>query len=165
MKNPLLPANKLSCSLMFLIILLPILCYSQEASLTTTTKSIEIEKAKVDTLNRSPQFPGGNDSLFYYINTNLKYPEEALKKAKEGKVIMSYVIDKTGKVRNVNIDSDSGLGCADQVKQLFLNMPSWKPSLKNGIAIDRKCNLVIGFHLKYAPGAKLVPDTYTFWRN
>ena len=151
---------------MLLLLLLPVISYSQESSIASTnSKSVEVEKFKVDTLNRSPVFPGGYDSLFYYINTNLKYPEEAVKKAKEGKVILSYVIDKEGKVRDVNIETDSGLGCIDQVKQLFLNMPNWKPSMKNGIAIDRKCDLVIGFHLKYAPGAKIIPDTYTFWRR
>lgn len=140
--------------------------YSQEQSVQKgSDKRDTTLTIKAEALNKIPLFPGGNDSLFYYINTNLVYPEAAVKLAKEGKVMMSFVVDSKGKIKDINVRDDSGLGVKEQVKKLFSTMPDWRPATTNGVAVDRLCNLVISFHLKYGPGAKIVPDSYTFWRN
>ena len=151
---------------LLLYLLLSHMSYAQEQSIKKGIDNRDSTIAlKAAALNKIPLFPGGNDSLFYYINTNLVYPEAAVKLAKEGKVMMSFVVDSKGKIKDINVMNDSGLGVKDQIKKLFSTMPDWRPASSNGIAEDRLCNLVISFHLKYGPGAKIIPDSYTFWRN
>lgn len=50
-----------------------------------------------------PHFPGGDGALMRFINENLKYPPEALKNKIEGKVIIQFVVTKTGKVGQVRV--------------------------------------------------------------
>ena len=50
-----------------------------------------------------PYFPGGDEALIRFFSNNMVYPEEALKKGIEGKVIMQFVVTKTGKVGQVKV--------------------------------------------------------------
>ncbi len=50
-----------------------------------------------DIIDTPPVFPGGEKELMKYLSSNILYPLEALKNNKKGKVIVSFVIDKTGK--------------------------------------------------------------------
>ena len=49
----------------------------------------------------SPVFPGGEGKLLSFISENLHYPDSA--ECVEGKVIVRFTIDKTGKVQNPEI--------------------------------------------------------------
>lgn len=50
-----------------------------------------------------PHFPGGDGALMRFINDNLKYPPEAFENRIEGKVIIQFVVTKTGKVGQVRV--------------------------------------------------------------
>ena len=61
---------------------------------------------------RMPSFPGGNEALMRFISEHVVYPEEAYKNHIEGKVVVQFIIEETGKVgevrvaRSVNEDLD-----------------------------------------------------------
>ena len=50
-----------------------------------------------------PEFPGGTDALFHYIEQNLKYPKEAIAHAKTGTVQVSFKINKQGEAVHFKI--------------------------------------------------------------
>ena len=50
-----------------------------------------------------PSFPGGDVALMKFIKDNMIYPPEALKNRIEGKVIIQFVVTKTGKVGKVKV--------------------------------------------------------------
>ena len=45
-----------------------------------------------------PMFPGGEQALMLFLRVNVKYPPSAVKRSVQGKVVMQFVVDKTGKV-------------------------------------------------------------------
>ena len=137
---------------------------AQSTSTQTVVLQEAIDTVKIDTMNCHASFPGGFDSLFNYINNTLKYPEDAVKRGKEGKVVFSYSVDEKGKIRNISIVDDSEMRSGDLVKKLFEGMPEWKPARVNGNKVERRYTMVISFNLKYAPGGKLEPDKFTFWK-
>ena len=49
-------------------------------------------------LQKLPEFPGGEKALLYFINTNLQYPYDAMRKGIQGRVILKFIVSKTGKV-------------------------------------------------------------------
>lgn len=50
-----------------------------------------------------PQFPGGDAALMSFINKNIKYPQVAQDNGIQGKVIVQFVVTKTGKVGEVKV--------------------------------------------------------------
>lgn len=50
-----------------------------------------------------PSFPDGDGALMRFFSENVVYPEEAYKNHIEGKVIVQFFIEKTGKVGEVKI--------------------------------------------------------------
>ena len=57
-------------------------------------------KAK-GTIDKEPEFPGGNEALFKYVGENIKYPKALAKSNIEGKVIVSFIVSNTGDIENV----------------------------------------------------------------
>lgn len=92
-----------------------------------------------------PQFQMNNgENIMEYIYSNLKYPEEA---DIEGTVIVSFVVDKSGNVKNVKKERGLHEICDNEVKKVLHNMPRWKGGRKNGKYVDTKIILPIKFKI------------------
>ena len=50
-----------------------------------------------------PQFPGGDAALISFLNENIKYPPKAAQDKVEGKVIVQFLVKKTGKIDDVKV--------------------------------------------------------------
>ncbi len=53
--------------------------------------------------HRMPSFPGGDAALMRFISEHVVYPEEAYKNGIEGKVVVQFLIEETGKVGEVKV--------------------------------------------------------------
>lgn len=74
-----------------------------------------------------PEFPGGNDSMKKFIKANLVYPDSAIKNKIEGKVIIEFLVDETGKVSSPRVLKGIGSGCDEEALRIVNKMPNWKP--------------------------------------
>lgn len=74
-----------------------------------------------------PEFPGGNDSMKKFIKANLVYPDSAIKNKIEGKVIIEFFVDETGKVSSPRVLKGIGSGCDEEALRIVNKMPNWKP--------------------------------------
>ena len=93
------------------------------------------------------EFPGGLDSMYAYIHKNLKYPELAKEKGIEGRVFVSFIIEKDGSISNVKILRGIGGGCEEAAVEMIKNMPKWKPGKQRGKPVRFQFNLPIKFEL------------------
>jgi TonB family protein len=98
-------------------------------------------------VEQMPQFPGGNDAMMSYIRRELRYPETAKELGIQGKVICSFVVDRSGEIRNVEVLRGIGGGCDQEAVRVLRNMPAWTPGKQNGQAVNVKFNLPISFKL------------------
>ena len=95
-----------------------------------------------------PEFPGGTQALFKFISENLEYPQHAIDGQIEGRVVVQFVVDKAGKVDNIqvvrSIDKMLDQAAIDVVRAL----PAWKPGMQNGKPVNVRYNLPIAFKLQ-----------------
>ncbi len=92
-----------------------------------------------------PEFPGGMEALYKYIADNLKYPQLALENNIQGKVFVTFFVEKDGSVSNVRILRDIGGGCGLEAKRVVESMPKWIPGKQSGKVVRTQYNLPINF--------------------
>lgn len=94
-----------------------------------------------------PEFPGGTQALFKFISENLEYPQHAIDGQIEGREVVQFVVDKTGKVGNIqvvrSIDKLLDQAAIDVVRAL----PAWKPGMQNGQPVNVRYTLPVSFKL------------------
>lgn len=82
-----------------------------------------------------------------HINTNLKYPKEAIEKKVSGQAIVEFVVDTNGEVINPKIVKSLGAGCDEEVLRVIGLMPAWIPGQLAGVPVKVKMNLPVMFQL------------------
>lgn len=104
-------------------------------------------KQVYSTVDKRPQFPGGDDQLLAYINSNIKYPVAAQEKGIQGKVTLGFVINKDGHISNIEALSESDESLVAEAKRLIRSMPNWVPGELNGEQVSVKHVLPVTFRL------------------
>ncbi len=95
-----------------------------------------------------PEFPGGVEALYKYLAENIKYPEKAKNNKVEGRVYITFVIEKDGSVsdakvlRSVNEELDA------EALRVINAMPKWKPGTQRGVPVRVQYNIPISFKLQ-----------------
>ena len=99
-------------------------------------------------LDRQPEFEGGNAGLSDYLSSNLKYPKKAMKNGIGGKVFIGFVIDKTGKITDVDVLRGVDKTLDKAAVKLIKSMPAWKPGMKDGKPVKVKYTIPINFKVQ-----------------
>jgi len=94
------------------------------------------------------QFPGGSDQLSSYISRNVNYPEEAQQRGIEGKVYVSFVVEKDGSTSNIEIVRGVSESIDNEALRVISSMPEWDPALKNGLIVRSSARVPINFVLR-----------------
>ncbi|HMV15088.1 MAG TPA: energy transducer TonB [Chitinophagales bacterium] len=102
--------------------------------------------AKSDGVLR-PQFPGGEKALAQYLDTHLKYPEEAQKQKYQGQSLVAFTVNEDGSLTNVRILKSSHLVLDTEALRIIKNMPKWSPAQNNGAPKKEMVVLPITFDL------------------
>lgn len=100
-----------------------------------------------DKVDRYPEFPGGMDGLAKFIQENLKYPEVAKTNEIEGRVLVEFVILKSGEIDAVVLKKGIGSGCDEAAIELIKSMPEWKPGMLNEKLVNVKLVLPIVYKM------------------
>jgi len=95
-----------------------------------------------------PEFPGGNKELINFFANNLSYPEIAKRAEVEGKVVLSFIVDKSGKIKDVEVLKGIGVGCDEEAMRVINSMPNWNPGKQNGKPVITKINIPVVFKLR-----------------
>lgn len=95
-----------------------------------------------------PTFKGGDDGLFNYIKNNVKYPKEARKKEIQGKVYVSFVVEKDGSITEVYVKRGVHELLDAEAVRVVKNMPNWKRGTQGGKPVRVQFMLPISFTLK-----------------
>jgi TonB family protein len=95
-----------------------------------------------------PRFPGGTDAMVAWIISNLKYPAEAVKAKITGKVYVSFMVSKAGKVKNVVVSKSASQLLNAEAIRVISSMPDWKPGSQAGKLVDVQMQVPVEFKLK-----------------
>jgi len=95
-----------------------------------------------------PQFPGGDEALVEYMSKNTHYPVQDREIGLQGKVYVTFVVEKNGDISQVKLERGIGGQCDGEAMRVVQNMPSWIPG-KNGLGrpVRVKLTLPVNFIL------------------
>lgn len=92
--------------------------------------------------------PTFNGDINLWLAQNMRYPEEAEKNNIEGKVIVSFVIEKDGSVSNIKALRSPHSSLTEEVVRLVKAMPNWNPGTMSGKPVRVKYVLPLSFKLQ-----------------
>ena len=95
-----------------------------------------------------PEFPGGMEALIKYLSENIKYPEQAKKDKIQGRVYISFVVEKDGSVADAKVLRGIGGGCDEEALRVVNAMPKWTPGKMRNTPVRVQFNLPVAFKLQ-----------------
>lgn len=107
----------------------------------------ESEDKPFTAVEQMPSFPGGQQELDNYINTNLNYPAAAQKNGIQGRVTIRFIVKKDGSTSDIQVLRGIDPACDKEAVRLIESMPTWNPGKQNGIAVPVYYTLPITFRL------------------
>lgn len=99
----------------------------------------------VTVVQSQPQFPGGEDSLISFLKNNLRYPPEAKLAWIQGRVFVGFMIDYTGKIKDIKVLSGVNQQLDDEALRVVHMMPEWIPGKIGETNVDTRYILPIEF--------------------
>jgi protein TonB len=101
----------------------------------------------VYTPEKRPEFPGGDQALFKFLSSNLKYPSDAKKEDIQGRVICQFVVDKDGSVTDIQVLRSVYPSLDREAVRVISIMPKWEPGEQRGKKVKCKFTMPIVFKL------------------
>ena len=94
-----------------------------------------------------PEFPGGAAALLEFLRKNVNYPTQCRENRVEGRVLVSFIVEKDGSITNpfITLGADPLLD-AEALRVVSL-MPNWKPGYQRGEAVRVQYTVPINFRL------------------
>lgn len=123
-----------------------VVCEHKEEIVVEEKKPVE---EKVFTaVEQMPQFPGGDGELLKHIQKNLKYPPVAMENNIQGRVVVQFVVTKTGKVGEVKVVRGKDPDLDKEAVRVVKTLPDFIPGKMNGQAVAVWYTLPITFKLQ-----------------
>lgn len=111
-----------------------------------------VEEEKKDEVfkfvEQMPSFPDGDAALLKYLAQNIKYPAIAKENGIEGKVVVAFVVSKTGNIEQVKVVRGIGGGCDEEAARVIRTMPKWSAGKHNGKAVSVSYTVPVSFKLE-----------------
>lgn len=95
-----------------------------------------------------PYFPGGQELLLKYLAVNIKYPASAVKAKKQGRVIVTFIVQKDGSVTHAKIAKSIDPELDAEALRVVRGMPKWIPGTQFGKPVNVKYTLPVKFSLQ-----------------
>lgn len=101
-----------------------------------------------DIVDSVAQFPGGQKEMYNFLSQNIVYPElDALRHA-EGRVIVSFCVEKDGSRSNYEVIKPLSPGLDRESVRVLRMMPNWKPATKNNHLVRNHITVPIVYKLR-----------------
>ncbi|MBL7941049.1 MAG: energy transducer TonB [Flavobacteriales bacterium] len=95
-----------------------------------------------------PEFPGGQQALNKYLVDHIIYPEIAREEGIQGKVILSFVVQEDGILREVQVRRGVHPSLDREAMRVVQSMPPWIPGKNRGRVCRVQYNLPVNFVLQ-----------------
>ncbi len=99
-------------------------------------------------VEQMPAFPGGDAELMKYLSTHINYPPMAMENNVQGRVIVQFVVTKTGKVGEVKVVRGVDRDLDNEAVRVVKSLPDFIPGRMNGQAVNVWYTLPVTFKLQ-----------------
>jgi protein TonB len=107
----------------------------------TMVKEEVVEEEVLKVVEQMPEFPGGAAKMMEYISKNIVYPTYAFDNGIQGRVFVSFVVERDGSISNVKAKRGIGGGCDEEAVRVIQSMPKWNPARQRGETV--RCSYTI----------------------
>jgi len=104
-----------------------------------------------------PVFKDPEMNFGKYINQNLKYPDIAYKQSITGDVELSFVVETSGRISNIEVINPLGGGCTEEAISLISGL-LWSPGICKGKAVRTSLSAKISFNLDNNSNHQYLPN-------
>ena len=81
-------------------------------------------------IEKQPEFPGGISKFYGYLSKAIKYPPMAQENNVQGKVFLSFVVEKDGKLTDITVTRGLGSGTDEEAIRVLKASPRWNPGIQ-----------------------------------
>ena len=122
---------------------------TRQAGVTEALPQVPITKDSVvlKTVEQLPEFPGGIVQFMKWLTRNLRYPPIAQSQRIQGKVVVSFIINKDGSIASPTIVQSVDPVLDREALRVVKMMPRWKPGLQNGKPCRTMFAIPVNFQL------------------
>ena len=107
-----------------------------------------VENKVFDVVEQMPSFPGGQSALMNYLNSHINYPVVAQENNVQGRVVISFVVERDGSITDVNVAKSVDPSLDREAVRVVKGMPRWIPGKQNGSSVRVKYMLPVQFRLQ-----------------
>lgn len=97
------------------------------------------------TVEQLPEFPGGIVEFMKWLTKNLKYPPYAQAQKIQGKVVVSFIVNKDGTIASPKVEKSCDPALDREALRVIRMMPKWKP----GIMDEKPCRTMIAVPVNF----------------
>jgi periplasmic protein TonB len=95
-----------------------------------------------------PAYPGGMAKFYEYLGKNIHYPAVAKENNVQGKVFVTFVVEKDGSLTDIKVLRGIGSGCDEEAVRVLKASRKWTPGIQNGRQVRVQYNVPISFTLQ-----------------
>lgn len=96
-----------------------------------------------------PEFPGGQEALLQFLSKSIKYPTEAFEKKEEGRVSLTFIVEKDGSISDIKVVRSISPSLDAEALRVVKLMPKWTPGKnKSGEIIRVAYTVPVTFKLQ-----------------
>ena len=111
-------------------------------------KPVETPAEVFRSVEQMPQFPGGEAALMKFLQSHINYPPMAAENNVQGRVVVQFVIDKTGRVGEVNVVRSVDKDLDKEAVRVCKSLPKFTPGRQNGQPVSVWYTLPVTFKLQ-----------------
>ena len=98
-------------------------------------------------VEKTAEYPGGLDKFNEYLSKSIRYPAIARENNVQGKVFMTFIVEKDGSLTDIKVMRGIGSGCDDEAIRVIKASKKWSPGMQNGRAVRQQYTVPISFTL------------------
>jgi protein TonB len=100
-----------------------------------------------DMVQRMPEPFGGAAAWSKFLKSHLKYPDGAIQNSVQGRVWVTFIVERDGTLSNFKVDRGPGFGLDEEALRVLKLAPAWRPGISNGQPVRVRYNIPINFAL------------------
>lgn len=105
------------------------------------------ELTPTEVVEQMPHFPGGITALMKWLDQHVVYPPECQQKRIQGEVRVSFIVAKTGEVREAEVTKKVHPALDDAALAAVRQMPKWQPGKVNGKVSVVRVTIPVAFQM------------------
>lgn len=126
---------------------IPLIANENTATVPTDVDQSPEDDVVFDIVEEMPKYPEGTKASMDFIANNIKYPESAKAAGIQGRVIVTYIVEKDGSLSNFKVVRSIDKALDEEAVRVLSTMPKWIPGKQRGKVVRTRYTMPVSFKL------------------